>query len=161
MITEAGGCQRKRALTAIRNLKLSLAQRAAHSQLVFPPSIESGIRALIAQWLQQASEQLAAKQLEESERIDICQSAQRALIDEQYASIAALKQDLANRERMVAEFRRRIHDLEADVAAAREDGLRTATVAEERLRMLSQFESLAASRSSTEVHVATNPGAEA
>jgi len=141
LIIEAGGCQRKRALAAIRQLKLDLSQRAVHSQLVFPASIERSIRSLIAQWIQHASEQLAAAHLEHSERTDICQNAQRSLIEEQQESIAGLRQQLADRERVTAEFGRRIRDLESDLAAAREECIRVNSIAAERMRLLIEFKS--------------------
>jgi hypothetical protein len=141
LITEAGGCQRKRALAAIRTLKLDLASRAVQSILMFPPSIESGLRALYASWLQQAGAQLAAKHLEEQERLDVRAQAQQALIEEQQAAIATLKQQVGDRERMTNELRRRIGDLEVDLGSARDEVLRLTTVAEERLRLLDRFES--------------------
>lgn len=160
LITEAGGCQRKRALAAIRSLKLDLATRTVQTTLVFPPAIESGIRVLMTRWLLQAAEQLAAKHLEEQERSDVRAQAQQALIEEQQTAIDTLKQQIADRERVVAEFRRRIHDLETDLSAARAEGLRQSSIAEERFRLLRQFEPRTADPSSTALAISSRPASE-
>lgn len=49
LILEVGGCQRKRALAAIHNLRTEMAQRAVRSQLLFPVLIESHLRALMGE----------------------------------------------------------------------------------------------------------------
>lgn len=160
LITEAGGCQRKRALAAIRSLKLDLATRTVQTTLVFPPVIESGIRVLMTRWLQQAAEQLAAKHLEEQERSDVRAQAQQALIEEQQTAIDTLKQQIADRERVVAEFRRSIHDLEVDLSTARAEGLRQSSIAEERLRLLRQFEPRTADPATTALAISSRPASE-
>ena len=63
LIQEAGGCQRKRALAA-QLLRTELAQRAVRSQLLFPASIESHLRALMGEWIEHASAHLAMRHAE-------------------------------------------------------------------------------------------------
>lgn len=139
LIAAAGGCQRKRALAAIKKLKLDLAQRAVRSRLVFHQDVEHALRAQMASWLDLASSHLAAQHLDESERTEAKLATQAALIEELQTKVRLLQEGIGDRERMVAEFRARAEAADASLARAQEAQVRAEVLAEERARILNQL----------------------
>ena len=136
LIEVAGGCQKKRALSAIAELKLDLSQAAVHSELIFPRAIEASLRGLIAQWMEHAADQLAARHLAESERVDAALERSSALIDEQGTTIAQLRESVADRERTTAELLRRLKESTAELERMRENNIRLESICAERQRLL-------------------------
>lgn len=140
LIDAAGGCQRKRALAALRVLKLELARRSVQSGLIFPSAIEQAIRSQMADWLTLAAGSLAATHLEESDRTEAKVSTQAALIEELQVRTQTLKEQIADRDRMVADLVRRVELAETSESRAKAAAIQAKAVADERARILARLE---------------------
>lgn len=104
LIAAAGGCQRKRALATLKALKLDLSERAVRSVMLFPAAVEQALRAQMDTWMDLAANHLAARNLEESDRVEAQVATQSALIEELQGKVRLLQKQIADRERMVAEL---------------------------------------------------------
>lgn len=136
LITSAGGCQRKRALQAIRHIREEQAQRELASQLKLPTRIEQSLRGLMAQWLELAAAQLAAEHAERTAKLTQKEDAFIAQMEERREAEALLRQQLLDRERITAELTQRLTQLERDYAALNQSHIAIASIAEERKAML-------------------------
>lgn len=139
LIQAAGGCQRSRALSAIKALKLDLARRAVRSQITFPPELEQALRAQLSSWLDLASRQLSAIHLDESERTESKISAYRALIDEIEGRSRSLAESIRDRDRILVDLRGRAESAEAMLTAERMARAQAEAVATERERIIAQL----------------------
>ncbi len=139
LILEAGGCQRKRALAAIQNLRTDLAQRAVRSQLLFPASIESHLRALMGEWIELASTHLAQRHAELVESLDERTEAAKAHADELQGRLTETQAAASTMGKRLRELAQQIQTLiaERDQARAERDALRV--VAAERQRVIDQL----------------------
>ena len=139
LIAEAGGCQRKRALATILQLRQELATRAVRSQLMFPAEFEVHLRALIAEWLRLAAQHLAQRQAEFAESQEAQLAAADAHAEDLKQRIADLAKDADQQRRHAVDIQRRHDQLtsERDQLKAERDALRA--VAEERQRVIDQL----------------------
>jgi hypothetical protein len=151
LIAAAGGCQKQRALAAIRELKLDLAERAVRSQLRFAPAIEHDLRALCHCWLDHAANQLAELHRDQLEQFETREKAQRAFIEEQQTLITDLREQVLDREQMLGELTQRLQDLQKTHLALQEQVIEARSVAAERLRLIEGWEAVKTSAPSGDV----------
>lgn len=139
LIVEAGGCQRKRALSAIHGLRTELAQRAVRSQLLFPPAIEAQLRGLMADWLTLSADHLTQRQAEYSAQVDEQIEAAQAHVEELQVSLLDLRQVADALQQQVRQQNEQIRNLgsERDQLRTECDALRA--VASERQRVIDQL----------------------
>jgi uncharacterized protein YlxW (UPF0749 family) len=142
LIAAAGGCQRKRALAALKALRLDLSQRAVRSGMLFPAAVEQALRAQMGTWLDLAASHLASRHLEESERVEAKLATQSALIEELQAKVRTLQEAIADREHMLNEFRVRAQAAESELVQAEAARSRAEVLAAERARLLEQLQPL-------------------
>lgn len=139
LILEAGGCQRKRALAAIQNLRTDLAQRAVRSQLLFPASIESHLRALMGEWIELASTHLALRHAEIVESQDERSDAAKAHADDLLNRLTETQATAGTMGKRVGDLLQQIHTLTADRDQARAERDALKVVATERQRVIDQL----------------------
>lgn len=139
LIDEAGGCQRKRALSAIQGLRAELAQRAVRSQLLFPPAIEAQLRGLMADWLMLSADHLTQRQAEHSAQVDEQIEAAQAHVEELQVSIHDLRKVADALQQQVRQQNEQIRILgsERDQLRTERDALRA--VAAERQRLIDKL----------------------
>lgn len=139
LIREAGGCQRKRALVAIQNLRSELAQRSVRSQLMFPAGIENHLRALMGEWIDLASAHLAQRHAELIEAQDERSDAAKAHADDLQHRLNETQAAATAMNKRQEELARQIQTLiaERDQARAERDTLKA--VAAERQRVIDQL----------------------
>ncbi|WP_428380988.1 hypothetical protein [Nevskia ramosa] len=139
LIAETGGCQRKRALTAIQTLRQELAVRSVRSQLMFPAAIETQLRGLVAEWLNLAAEHLAQRQAEFSELQEERAASAAAHVEElqsRIIDIGAAASSMRQRyDEQVAQIRQLTQDCEQ--ARTQRDALQV--IAHERQRVIDQL----------------------
>jgi len=139
LIEEAGGCQRRRALTAIERLRTELAQRAVRSQMLFAPAIEHQLRSLMNSWLDLAADHLTQRQaefvLQQDERIE----AAMAHVEELQGRLSDLQAATASTRSRFEEQTQQLKSLtqERDQLRVERDALRA--VAAERQRVIDQL----------------------
>lgn len=139
LIQEAGGCQRKRALAAIQSLRLELAQRAVRSQLLFPASIESHLRALMAEWIDHAAAHLAHRHAELVEAHEERLDAAKDLADDLQNRLAEMKDVVSSSGKRVSDLSHQVQVLTADRDQVRKERDALAAVAAERQRVIDQL----------------------
>lgn len=139
LIQEAGGCQRKRALAAIQNLRTELAQRAVRSQLLFPASIESHLRALMGEWIELASTHLAHRYAEIIESLDERSEAAKAHADDLQTRLTETQATASAMGKRVGELLQQIQTLTTDRDQARAERDALKVIATERQRVIDQL----------------------
>ena len=139
LIQEAGGCQRKRALAAIQNLRTELAQRAVRSQLLFPASIETHLRGLMSEWINHASAHLAQRHAELVEAQDERSDAAKAHADDLQARLTETQAAASIMGKRLGELTQQIQTLTADRDQARAERDALKVVATERQRVIDQL----------------------
>lgn len=147
----AGGCQKQRALRAIRVVSLEWAERAVRSQLVLPESFEHELRDLSRRWLTLAAEQLAEKHLDAERRADEKAATLGALVEELQARIQELEIQLESEREAQDKLRELNRQLAVRIAETEADLVRFQTLADERERVINQ---LSASRGQAPAPVA-------
>lgn len=139
LITAAGGCQRQRALTTLRTLAQSLARKSVRGQLVFPSSIEDGLRELMQRWMDAAAEQLAERHAEMVSACDEKANQLGAYVEELTTQIQRLADELRQVEAQRRDATDKAEQLAAELIRAKDDSLRNATLADERARLLAEL----------------------
>jgi len=151
LIAAAGGCQKQRALAALRELKLDLAERAVRSQIRFAPEIESDLRALCGRWLDHAANQLAQLHRDHLDQFETRETAQRAFIGEQQTLITDLREQVLDREQMLGELTQRLQELQKTHQVLQEQFVEARSVAAERLRLIEGWEAVKSSAPTGEI----------
>lgn len=139
LILEAGGCQRKRALAAIQNLRTEMAQRAVRSQLLFPAAIEGHLRALMGEWIELASTHLAQRHAEIVESQDERSEAAKAHADDLQHRLTETQASANTMGKRLEELIQQIHTLTSDRDQARAERDALKVVAVERQRVIDQL----------------------
>lgn len=139
LIEAAGGCQRKRALAAIKTLKLELAERVVKSGLQFPSQIENALRAQMAAWVDLAASHLADRHLQESERAEARVATQAALIEELQNKVHQLQRTVTDQERGTDVLRCRAQEAESALSQAEVARANAEVLAAERARVIEQL----------------------
>lgn len=139
LIEAAGGCQRKRALSAIQSLRLDLSQRAVRSQLLFPPSIESQLRQLMGAWLDLAAQHLGQRHAEFSEEVERRQDALVAQLEELQATVEAQRRELEQMHREQQALTRQVDERATERDRIRTDRDAARAVADERQQLIEKL----------------------
>lgn len=139
LVQAAGGCQRKRALQAIRHIREDQAQRELASQLHLPPPIEQHLRALMGQWLELASTQLASRHAEVTAQLEKKEEAFLIQLEERRETESLLRQQVMDRDRIIGELTQRLTQLEKDYASLNQSHVAIASIAEERMKLLDRL----------------------
>lgn len=139
LILEAGGCQRKRALAAIQNLRTEMAQRAVRSQLLFPAAIEGHLRALMGEWIELASAHLAQRHAEIVESQDERSEAAKAHADDLQNRLTETQAAVSTVGKRLGELIQQTQTLTADRDQARAERDALKVVAAERQRVIDQL----------------------
>lgn len=139
LISVAGGCQKQRALRAIQQLRVDLAQKTVRSLLVLPTGVREDLDHLAGRLLDRAAEQLAEKQAQFELVHEQKLLAAREEIEHLTQQVESLRLRLADAEHLqqeLLEAQRRTKE-ECDRVTARAE--RAEAVAAERQRLLAEL----------------------
>lgn len=139
LINASGGCQKQRALRAIQQLRVELAQKTVRSSLVLPTGVREDLDHLAGRLLDRAAEQLAEKQAQFDLVHEQKLLAAREEVEHLTLQVESLRARLADAEHLhqeLLEAQRRTKE-ESDRAMARAE--RAEAVAAERQRLLAEL----------------------
>lgn len=139
LINASGGCQKQRALRAIQQLRVDLAQKTVRSSLVLPTGVREDLDHLAGRLLDRAAEQLAEKQAQFELVHEQKLLAAREEVEHLTQQVELLRARLADAEHLqqeLLEAQRRAKE-ECDRATARAE--RAEAVALERQRLLTEL----------------------
>ncbi|HEU0197573.1 MAG TPA: hypothetical protein VFQ88_10210 [Nevskiaceae bacterium] len=136
LIAAAGGCQRQRALAAIRTVRVAQARVDLASALSLPPAIERHLRALAVEWLGLAAEQLVEPQAVRVARAEESVSALEAQIEERRAVERLLRQQVEDGQQVLDALTDRFEQLRRAHGALQARHASVVAVAQERKRLL-------------------------
>jgi len=136
LIDATGGCQRQRAVRTVQALRLKLAERAVHSQLVFTQEMEAEVKLLMARWLGLASSQLAQRQAQADELAQARLQAASETAEDQADRIRHLTARLTDVEHLNQELVAGNRELNEDLSRTRIQLQTQTALATERQRLL-------------------------
>lgn len=139
LIENCGGCQKQRALRAIQQLRVELAQKVVRSLIVLPAGVREDLDHLAGRLLDRAAEQLAEKQATfelENERKLL---AAREETEQLTHLIESLRARLADAEHMQQELLEAQSQMRREVEQATNRAERAEAVSEERQRLITDL----------------------
>lgn len=139
LISASGGSQKQRALRAIQQLRVELAQKAVRSSLVLPTGVREDLDHLAGRLLDRAAEQLAERQAQFELVHEQKLLAAREEVEHLTQQVESLRGRLADAEHLqqeLLEAQRRTKD-DCDRATARAE--RAEAVSLERQRLLAEL----------------------
>lgn len=136
LIVGSGGCQRQRAVKALRSIREELAAKVVQDQLVLPHELEGELRRWIDRWLKHAGQQLAQAHVALTERHQQELESAQALVGDQQIAIRELRGSVADLQTLSSELIVRNRELSTECARLNTEKGIAEAIAEDRRRMI-------------------------
>lgn len=139
LVVTAGGCQRKRAVEALRGIRLEQARNQMSQELRLPSPIETALRELMARWLGLAADQLAERAAESMLDLEQARNRMQSEIEEYRLAHRDLRDRIRQLEGQISEQQAQLSSLGrlSETWRAERDAARI--TAEERGRLLERW----------------------
>lgn len=134
-LASEGGCQKQRAVNALRAAKDRHAMEGVRQSFHLPPAIDARMRALVGDVFDHCAESFSVREREMSEKLDACQSARNEIAEQ-----------LAEQLNQFRALTREVDELRNRVSTLQRENVGLQALAEERKRRLDFFDQMITKR---------------